>query len=123
MLEGRNSSSFQALTLPSILAFKLQSILASKLTSLLTFQPEGNLTPQIQLNLIDNINNFTYKIDYAGVVKLVDALDSKSSGPCVRASSILASGTIKNKGFARLAGPFSSGSDLPFFIPGLQSIP
>ena len=29
----------------------------------------------------------------AGVVKLVDALDSKSSGPCVRASSILASGT------------------------------
>ena len=42
---------------------------------------------------IDNINYFSYKILCAGVVKLVDALDSKSSGPCVRASSILASGT------------------------------
>ncbi len=29
----------------------------------------------------------------AGVVELVDALDSKSSGPCARASSTLASGT------------------------------
>ncbi len=36
-----------------------------------------------------------YKVleDTAGVVKLVDALDSKSSGPCARASSTLASGT------------------------------
>ena len=30
----------------------------------------------------------------AGVVKLVDALDSKSSGPCVRVGSIPTSGTI-----------------------------
>ena len=31
----------------------------------------------------------------AGVVKLVDALDSKSSGPCVRVGSIPTSGTRK----------------------------
>ena len=30
---------------------------------------------------------------FAGVVKLVDALDSKSSGPCVRVGSIPTSGT------------------------------
>ena len=33
----------------------------------------------------------------AGVVKLVDALDSKSSGLCVRVGSIPTSGTILDK--------------------------
>lgn len=34
----------------------------------------------------------------AGVVKLVDALDSKSSGPCVRVGSIPTSGTTPFQG-------------------------
>ena len=33
---------------------------------------------------------------FAGVVKLVDALDSKSSEPCVRVGSIPTSGTREN---------------------------
>ena len=76
-------------------AFQLPSLLA--------------LTPEDHFNLIDNINNFTYKIIYAGVVKLVDALDSKSSGPCVRASSILASGTRKIRGLPDWQAPFLVG--------------
>ena len=42
----------------------------------------------------------------AGVVKLVDAEDSKSSGPRVRAGSIPASGTTPGKGFSDFAGAF-----------------
>jgi hypothetical protein len=43
----------------------------------------------------------------AGVVKQVDALDSKSSGPCAHGSSILPSGTKKNQGFSRFGlNPF-----------------
>ena len=42
------------------------------------------------------------------MVKLVDALDSKSSGPCDRASSSLASGTSKFKGLSHIR-------DSPFF--------
>jgi hypothetical protein len=38
----------------------------------------------------------------AGVVELVDAGDSKSPGPCVHASSILASGTNEIKGLTGL---------------------
>ena len=37
--------------------------------------------------------HYNQKKDDAGVVKLVDALDSKSSGPCVRVGSIPTSGT------------------------------
>ena len=37
---------------------------------------------------------------HAGVAELVDAEDSKSSGPCVLASSSLASGTKYIKGLA-----------------------
>jgi hypothetical protein len=42
--------------------------------------------------------NYTYNstLYRAGVVKLVDALDSKSSGPQVRVGSIPTSGTINN---------------------------
>ena len=67
------------------------------------------------MNRIDKYYRFTYKtqkisglnrqinaerseIVNAGVVKLVDALDSKSSPPCEGASSILASGTSEKKG-------------------------
>jgi hypothetical protein len=45
--------------------------------------------------------------DKAGVVKLVDAEDSKSSDPCGRVGSIPTSGTRKINGLAiLLAGPF-----------------
>jgi hypothetical protein len=46
-------------------------------------------------------------------VKLVDALDSKSSGPCVRVGSIPTSGTRKkyNQGVLALLKPL-------FFVPG-----
>jgi hypothetical protein len=48
-------------------------------------------------------------VKFAGVVKLVDALDSKSSEPCVRVGSIPTSGTKKHppilsgKSFERLS--------------------
>jgi hypothetical protein len=45
----------------------------------------------------------------AGVVKLVDAEDSKSSGPRARAGSIPASGTRIGKGFSDFAGAFFYG--------------
>ena len=40
---------------------------------------------------------------HAGVVKLVDALDSKSSGLCARVGSIPTFGTNNNKGFSVFA--------------------
>ena len=44
--------------------------------------------------------------DWAGVVKQVDALDSKSSDPCGRESSILSSGTRNPKRLpSNLLGP------------------
>ena len=51
---------------------------------------------------IDKIFDFFYNNNFnirwiAGVVKLVDALDSKSSGPRVRVGSIPTSGTSKIK--------------------------
>ena len=46
------------------------------------------------------------KAAIAGVVKLVDALDSKSSGSCIHAGSIPAPGTNNIKGLAVLAIPF-----------------
>ncbi len=45
------------------------------------------------------------------MVKLVDALDSKSSGPCARESSNLSSGITDHAGLAVLASPFFLGSD------------
>jgi hypothetical protein len=45
----------------------------------------------------------------AGVVKLVDAEDSKSSGPRARAGSIPASGTTIGEGFSDFAGTFFCG--------------
>lgn len=54
------------------------------------------------LSLIIVLTNQTFplkKKPYAGVVELVDAEDSKSSGINALASSNLASGTIKIKGF------------------------
>jgi hypothetical protein len=45
--------------------------------------------------LCDQAYNFEL---FAGVVKQVDALDSKSSGPCAHGSSILPSGTRKIRG-------------------------
>ncbi len=47
-------------------------------------------------NLLFSLN----KDAHAGVVELVDAEDSKSSGPCALASSSLAFGTKKIKGLA-----------------------
>ena len=43
---------------------------------------------------------------FAGVVKLVDALDSKSSGSCIHVGSIPTSGTNEIKGLAFLVNPF-----------------
>ena len=45
------------------------------------------------------------------MVKLVDAVDSKSTGPRALASSILASGTIDNKGLAIIGNPFLFGQE------------
>ncbi len=39
-------------------------------------------------------------------MKLVDARDSKSRGPCAHESSILSSGTSKIKGLTDLVNPF-----------------
>ena len=88
------------------------------------------MRPSLQTltNGIDKYHRFTYKTlknfeptrylnglrsqtVYAGVVKLVDALDSKSSPPCEGASSILASGTNSTKGDLRFK---RSGSPLLF---------
>ncbi len=55
----------------------------------------------------------------AGVVELVDALDSKSSIPCGCASSILASGT-RSRGPSCWRGPFSCGPDGPTGHRGLR---
>ncbi len=63
------------------------------------------------MRVVESLLHFSL---FAGVVKLVDALDSKSSGPCVRVGSIPTSGTIKNQpnfnnlstGDANLASPF-----------------
>ena len=44
-------------------------------------------------NSVDNAHALSYESNWAGVVKLVDAEDSKSSGPCVRVGSIPTSGT------------------------------
>ena len=65
-------------------------------------------------NWVDNLRLLFYNsviyIRYAGVVKLVDAEDSKSSDPCGRVGSIPTSGTRNMKGLAILVvSPFFHG--------------
>ncbi len=64
---------------------------------------------------------FIYSFAYnarinAGVVKLVDALDSKSSGPCARVGSIPTSGT---RNLSQLIDEVNNFDQLAFFISRL----
>ncbi len=62
--------------------------------------------------LIDMVNSFLYIEYYAGVVKLVDARDSKSRGPQAHVGSIPTSGTIISIGYV-----YSPDPSYPRFSP------
>jgi hypothetical protein len=60
--------------------------------------------------------------DEAGVVKLVDAEDSKSSDPCGRVGSIPTSGTNKihnNQGVLALPSPLTRFGQVSRYLPSL----
>ena len=100
LIVARRPGSWKACKLPSLPAFRLTRFPASQLPSFQAFWQQSILLTTFHYLLIRSLQNQVNTANnFAGVVKLVDALDSKSSGPCVRASSILASGTSRKLGF------------------------
>ncbi len=93
-------------------------------------EPDVNILKSIsfQYATLLEIKHKIHILDIAGVVKLVDALDSKSSGPCARVGSTPTSGTMKKQGFIpAIAGikPFyvalnKTSANIPMRLPWIR---